>query len=184
MSTSNDMTRGAGNSDKVEDALQRVEDSFEDVMIYHEGSVASEIAKIRQLDLELGLAQDGDKIILHPALAMSLPFEARIVAPQELAVIDEKMRKAQNEDDENDVELTSEEEEITERLQHEWIDFRFDLTDPESGEPYPCHPIMQGKTLSIRVLKEEELKDVTFSCATVRADGTLISVGEPQRTKF
>ncbi len=183
MSTDMDMTRGISNSDSVEDALQRVEDSF-DAMMYHEGSAASEIAKILQLDKELGLTQDGDKVVLRPELAMSLPFEARIVAPQDLAVLDEKMRDALNEDDEDEPELTKAEEELTERLQHEWIDFSFDLTDPDSGESYPYHPIMQGKTLRIRVLREDELKNIKFSCATVRADGTLICVGKPQRTQF
>lgn len=182
MSTSEDMTHGSSTSDEVEEALERMEDSFDDKSMYHEGTAAGEIAKVLQLDKELGLAQDGDKIVLHPVLAMSLPYEARIVAPQELAVIDEKRRSAQNEDT-DEPELTDKEKEIAERLEHGWIDFRFDLSDPESGEPYPYHHVLKDKTLSIRVLNDEECDDVEFKCASVRADGTLISV-EPPRTKF
>lgn len=184
MSTDNDMVFGSSDSSTVEEALQRVKDSFEDEWTYVDGYASSEVAKVLQLDHELGLNQDGDKVILHPVVAMTLPYVARIVGPQELAVIDEKMRSAYDADEESDFELTPAEQEITDRLQYEWIEFRFDLSDPETKKPLPYHPILQDKTISIRVLKEEELGDVEFRCASVRADGTLISVGKTPRTQF
>lgn len=160
-----------------EEVHESVCDTFENGM--PDDSVPLDmIALVLQLDKELGINREDDKVVIHSALAMWLPGTIRIVSPKELAEIDERMRA----DEER--EMTEAEVETVTRLQDKWFEVRFDLTDPETGDPYPCHPVLKDRTLSMRVMSEDESSEVEFMCASVRADGTLISVTKQQRTKF
>lgn len=156
---------------------EKVFDSFENGMP-DDSMPLDVIALVLQLDKELGINREDDKLIIHNALAAWLPGTVRIVAPEELAEIDEHMRA----DEER--ELTEAETEALTRLQDQWFEIRFDLSDPETGDPYPYHPVLKDRTISIRVMSEDESNDVEFMCGTVRADGTLISVTKEPRTKF
>lgn len=179
MSTNADMVHHSGNSDKVEEALVRMENSFDDASMFHEGMPPSEMAKVLQLDKELGLAQDDDRVIFHPMLGSMLPVTARITAPAALVPLAEKLVQSYA----DGPELTDEEDAALMSLLTDWFEVRFDLKDPESGVQFPCHPILQDRTFTVRLLTEREmLADPGFVCASVRADGTLISTKE--QTKF
>ena len=141
---------------------------------YDDDNPFSLIASVFLIDEKLGLTRDGDRFVMQAALSgMLLPVVA-IVEPAKLVTLYDKALQEPDDDARRAIY-----EQIGEMFT-EWFTIRFEGKHPETGEQLDFGPL-HGKTITIRLLTLEESDEADFDVASVREDGTLISVAQPQQ---
>jgi hypothetical protein len=160
---------------ELDELRDKVDDTFEGGMP-DDSMPLDLVAWVLQFDKELGLLADEPRVVIQPGLAMWLPGMIRITAPEKLAELDEKTRAALATEEVDDNQLVGDEDQEYGKLFEEWFDVSFDIKDPETGETYPYHPILKDKSIKMRVLTAEQAETARFFVATIRPDGTVISI--------
>ena len=115
-----------------------------------------------------------DRIVLHPSYNTFLSAFGTFAGPLELCTLMARLQELPV-----DSAVSPEDSAALNRLITTWFQFQFRISD-RNGNSLPVHPLLDGKTLTMRFLTEEEMRqaddlddDVPF-CATVREDGQLV----------
>ncbi len=158
MATYDDLTFGHGRDELLEQLHEVMVDFDNSDPVYL-------VAAMLWLDEQSGLRQDGDYVLMTPALAGWLLMA---VTPTNPAIA--QAMAVEGEDDETDetlVRLTSAQP------------FEAEFTSPHGEEYTARYPeTIRGKKVLLRVMNEAEAAKLSF-IYTVRADGTFIYLNDP-----